>query len=77
MSAKTDLQAARGGVDFMKKRLQLNQVLRALHGNNGLAYYDEQGNELKVKQHPKLTQRLEKLQHILVEQECLLHVKDK
>lgn len=67
LSAKVDLQAARGGANAMEKRLQLNKILRALHGSNGLLYYDEDGNELKVSNHPKLTERLSKLQQILDE----------
>jgi hypothetical protein len=69
ISGRTDLQAARGGVDCMKKRLQLNKVLRALHGSQGVSYYDEDGNEMKMQEHPKLTERLKKLQKIVEEQE--------
>lgn len=67
LSAKADLKAARGGIEAMTKRLQLNQVLRALHGSNGEHYYDADGNELKSGSHPKLTERLSRLQIIVDE----------
>ncbi|XP_031555519.1 transmembrane protein 177-like [Actinia tenebrosa] len=67
MSARTDLEAALGGVNYLSKRLQLNQVLRALHGDQGLSYYDEDGNEIKMQQHPKLTERIKKIQQIVDE----------
>lgn len=67
MSGRTDLEAAVGGVNYLNKRAQLNKVLRALHGDQGMSYYDEDGNEIKMQQHPKLTERIEKLQQIVEE----------
>ncbi|XP_032220947.2 transmembrane protein 177 [Nematostella vectensis] len=67
MSASTTVAAAQGGVDYIRKRLQLNSVLRALHGSSGESYYDQYGNELKARSHPKLTERLHRLESIVSE----------
>ena len=67
-AAKCHASIARGGVEFFLKRLELNKVLRVLHGTEGEKYYSEEGDEVDSYLHPKLTERLQRLQAILSQQ---------
>ena len=60
-AAKCDPRMLIGGVDFLSKRIQLNLILRRLHGREGKDYYTKEGNEIESYLYPLLTDRLEKL----------------
>ena len=64
VSAECDLQMALGGVDCTVKRLRLNSALRALQGEAGERSYTEEGDEKRNYSHPKLTERLRRLEEI-------------
>ena len=61
MSAKCDPRLLQGGIDFFSKRVQLNLILRRLHGRDGKDFYTKEGNEVESYLYPLLTDRLEKL----------------
>ncbi|EDO47780.1 predicted protein [Nematostella vectensis] len=63
-AATIDLGFALGGVDCMMKRLTLNTVLRVLYGEDGKRLYSEKGESLKNNSHPKITDRLRRLEKI-------------
>lgn len=61
MSAKCEPRMLQGGSDFLSRRIQLNLILRRLHGKEGKDYYTKEGNEIESYLYPLLTDRLEKL----------------
>ena len=61
MAANSDPRMLQGGVDFLSKRIQLNLILRRLHGREGKDYYTKEGNEIESYLYPLLTDRLDKL----------------
>lgn len=61
VSAKCDPRILQGGIDFFSKRIQLNLILRRLHGKDGKDFYTKEGNEIESYLYPLLTDRLEKL----------------
>ena len=65
VSAECDLRMALGGVDYTVKRLKLNTVLRVLQGEAGEQRYTEEGDEKRNFSHPKLSERLRRLEEIL------------
>lgn len=67
VAAKCDPRFAQGGVTFFSKRLSLNNVLRILHGKRGEKYYSEEGDEIESYVHPKLTERLRRMESILLQ----------
>lgn len=65
VSADCDLRMAVGGVDYAVKRLKLNTVLRVLQGEAGEQRYTEEGDVKRNYSHPKLSERLRRLEEIL------------
>lgn len=61
MSAKCEPRMLQGGIDFFAKRIQLNLILRRLHGKDGKEFYTKEGNEIESSLYPLLTDRLKKL----------------
>lgn len=66
-AALVDVSYVKGGMSLMLKRMQLNQALRALHGDVGKEFFSYEGNDLRDFEHPKLTERLRKLEEIYVQ----------
>lgn len=66
MSAMCDPKMAKGGVEFLTRRIKLNLIQRMLLEEEGRKFYTEEGDELNSHTHPKLTERLEKVRKILL-----------
>lgn len=64
LSAKCEPRMFQGGIDFFSKRIQLNLILRRLHGKDGKDFYTKEGNEIESYMYPLLTTRLEKLKSL-------------
>ena len=58
---------AEGGINGTIKRMKVNETLRGLDGDNGKKFYSIEGNDLKDWAHPKLSERLRKLEEIYVD----------
>ena len=56
-----------GGLNAIIKRMKVNEMLRGLNGEDGKKLYSIEGNDLKDWAHPKLSERLRKLEEIYVE----------
>jgi hypothetical protein len=56
-----------GGINATMKRMKVNETLRGLEGENGKKFYSIEGNDLKDWAHPKLSERLRKLEEIYVD----------
>ncbi|XP_028394231.1 uncharacterized protein LOC114518441 [Dendronephthya gigantea] len=69
-----DEQAAMLGVNYIKggisatlKKMKVNETLRGMNGSDGRMLYSVEGNDLKDWAHPKLSERLRKLEEIYAE----------
>ena len=59
-----DLAYMKGGISATLKRMRMNTILRGLNGEEGVKLYSLEGNDLKDWAHPKLTERLRKLEEV-------------
>lgn len=66
-AAMVGLPYVNGGIAVTLKRMKMNTILRGLCGEEGTKRYSIEGNDLKDWAHPKLTERLRKLEDIYVE----------
>lgn len=66
-AAMVGLEYVKGGISATLKRLKMNSIFRGLNGEEGLKLYSVEGNDMKDWAHPKLTERLRKLEEIYVE----------
>ncbi|CAB4005327.1 transmembrane 177-like [Paramuricea clavata] len=57
----------KGGINATMKRMKVNETLRGLNRQDGKNLYSIEGNDLKDWAHPKLSERLRKLEEIYVE----------
>lgn len=66
-AAMIGLPYVNGGIAVTLKRMKMNTICRAMSGKEGTKLYSIEGNDLKDWAHPKLTERLRKLEELYVE----------
>ena len=66
-AAMLGMNYVKGGINATMKRMKVNETLRVLHGEDGKSLYSIEGNDMKDWAHPKLSERLRKLEEIYVE----------
>ncbi len=66
-AAMLGIKYVRGGINATIKRMKVNETLRGLNGEDGKNLYSIEGNDLKDWAHPKLSERLRKLEEIYVD----------
>ena len=66
-AAMLGIKYVTGGLNAIIKRMKVNEMLRVLNGEDGKKLYSIEGNDLKDWAHPKLSERLRKLEEIYVE----------
>ena len=64
VSAQLGKEYCDGGISYSKKRLEMNLILRELHGYEGEQLYTEVGDTVNDSTHPKRSVRLQNLEKI-------------
>lgn len=66
-AAMLGVKYVKGGISATLKRMKVNETLRKMNGSEGRKFYSVEGNDLKDWAHPKLSERLRKLEEIYAE----------